>query len=81
MLHGFVSGNTGKGEAAKLLGSFHPDGSLIDFSSSINVREATVVGAMADQVVSDPHQCTPQAAICLADNRSPIAVRLIALMT
>ena len=81
MFQRFLSSDTGRGEAAKLLGCFHPDGSLIDFSSSINVRVATVVGTMADQVVSDPHQCTPQAAICLADNRSTIAVRLIALIT
>ncbi len=80
MLHWFVSSNTGKGETAKLLGNFYAGGSLIDATGLIYVRLATVVCAMARQVVSDPHQRAPQATICLTDDWSAV-VRLIALVT
>ena len=48
VFHGFVSSDAGKTKAAELLGYFHSNGSLINSSGPINIREATVITAMAD---------------------------------
>ena len=81
MLHRFVSGNASKGETAEFLGNLHAAGSLINTQRFINVRLATVVSAVTGQVVSDPHEHTPQSTVCLTDDRSAVIVRVIALMT
>jgi hypothetical protein len=42
---------------------------------------ATVVSAVTGQVVSDPHEHTPQTTVGLTNDWSAVFVRLIALMT
>ena len=81
MPHRFVSCNTGEGQAAESLGDFYPAGSFINAPRLIHVRLATVVIAVAGQIVCDPHQHAPQPTIGLADDGATIMVRLIALMT
>ena len=70
MPHRFVSRHTGQGQPAESLGDLDAAGSLIHAPRFIHFRLATVVIAMASQVVSDPHQHAPQPAIGLADDRS-----------
>jgi hypothetical protein len=81
MPHRFVSRNTGKGQPAESLGNLYPAGSLINAPGLIDVRLSTVVSAMAGQVISDPHEHTPQTAIRLADDGATIKVCLIALIS
>ena len=80
MPHRFVPGHTRQGETAESLGDLDTGGSLIDAAGLIEFGLASVVATMAGQIVSDPHQHTPQPTIGLADERSTVMVRLIALM-
>ena len=80
MPHRFVSSDAGQSQATESLGNFYADGSLINASRLINVRLATVISAMAGQVVRDPHQHAPQTAIGLADDGPTIMICLIALV-
>ena len=68
MPHRFVSSDTGQGQAAESLGDLDAAGSLIHAPRFIHFRLATVVTAVAGQVVSDSHQHAPQPAIGLADD-------------
>ena len=81
MPHRLVSSHTGQEQPAESLGNLDADGPHINAPRSINIRLPPVVITMARQVVRDPHQHTPQAAIGLADERAAIAVRLVALMS
>jgi hypothetical protein len=81
VFQGFVPGNTGISKAAELLGDLHSNSSLIDSSGSVHVGQSAVIGAMADQAVSDPHQRAANAPIRLADDGTAIIVGLVALVS
>ncbi len=81
MPHRFVSRNAGQGQTAKPVGDFHTVGSLINTALFVHVGLATVIRAMAGEVISDPHQRAPQSAVGLSDDGPTIMIGLIALMT
>jgi hypothetical protein len=80
MPHRFISGDTGKHQATESLGNLHPASSFIDAPRFVYVRLSTVVIAVTDEVVCDPHEHAPQAAIRLANDGTAIVIRLVALM-
>ena len=76
-----IAGNASQDRATESLGDFDATGSLIDASGLVHFCSATVISAMAGQIIGDPHQHAPQPTIGLADDWSPVIVRLVALMT
>ena len=80
MPHRLVSSNAGQDQPAESLGNLDAAGPLVNAPHGVDFCLSTVVSTMASQVVGDPHQYTPQAAIGLADDRAAIVVCQVALI-
>ena len=81
MPHRFVACDTSESQPAKSLGDLYSGGSFINASAIVEIRLGPIVVAVARQVICDPHQHASQPAIGVPDDRAPIVVGLIALMS
>ena len=56
MFHRLVTGNAGKGDARELFGRFYSAHSHVHSASSIDLGMASIIRAVAGQIVGDSHQ-------------------------